>query len=318
MANWTNTAFLFPGQGSQEVGMGASLAASYPAARAIFAQADALLGTNLSTLCWTGPEADLNATFNTQPALYTSSIATLRAMEAALGPIRPALMAGHSLGELTALTAASALPFTDGLRLVQERGRLMHQAGEDQPGAMAAVLGLSAPEIQAVCAQAATETGSPLVLANDNCPGQIVISGAVQALERGMALATAAGAKRVVKLAVSIASHSPLMAPASAQFADAVAAATIFTPTVPVIGNVTAAPLAGPDEIRAELGAQLTASVRWTESIQFMLEAGITRFVEIGSGEVLSGLVKRIDRTAERITLNSADALAAFVASSAG
>ncbi len=318
MADWAHTALLFPGQGSQAVGMGASLAAHYPAARAIFAEADDLLGLAFSTLCWEGPEDQLNDTYNTQPALYITSIATLRALESALGAVRPALLAGHSLGELTALTAAGALPFADGLRLVRERGRLMRQAGADQPGAMAAVLGLDPEAIEAVCAQAAAETGAPLVLANDNCPGQIVISGAVEALERGMELATAAGAKKVVKLAVSIASHSPLMAPASAQFAQAVAAATLLPPAIPVIANVTARPLESPDAIRAELEAQLTASVRWTETIQHMLEAGITRFIEIGSGDVLSGLVKRIDRSAERVTLNSADALAAFVAASAG
>ncbi len=313
MTDWMQTAMLFPGQGSQEIGMGADLAAHYPAARAVFEEADALLSFPLSRLCWEGPEADLNDTYNTQPALFVTSIAALRALEAALGPVRPAFMAGHSLGELTALTAAGALSFADGLKLVRERGRLMQAAGEQNPGAMAAILGLEAPVLQALCEQAAAETGQPLVLANDNCPGQIVISGDVAAIDRGIALATAAGAKRAVKLAVSIASHSPLMAPAQAAFDAALAAVAWHPAEVTVVGNVTAAPLPDQAAIRAELGAQLTSPVRWTESMQYLLQAGVTRFIELGSGSVLTGLIKRIDRSAARVTLNDSASISAFV-----
>ncbi|MBN2469892.1 MAG: ACP S-malonyltransferase [Anaerolineae bacterium] len=313
MTDWTQTALLFPGQGSQEIGMGADLAARYPAARTAFEEADALLGFPLSRLCWEGPETELNDTYNTQPALFATSIAVLRALEAEIGPVRPAYMAGHSLGELTALTAAGALSFADGLRLVRERGRLMQAAGEQNPGAMAAILGLDTPALETICAQAAAETGQPLVLANDNCPGQIVISGDVAAIDRGIALATEAGAKRAVKLAVSIASHSPLMAPAQAAFDAALSAAGWQPGSATVIGNVSAAPLPDQAAIRAELGAQLTSPVRWTESMQYLLGAGITRFIEVGSGSVLTGLVRRIDRNAERVTLNDAASLAAFV-----
>lgn len=293
--------------------MGADIAAAFPAAREVYAAADELLGFSLSTLCWEGPEADLNDTFNTQPALYVTSIAILRALETELGPVTPAYVAGHSLGELTALTAANALPFEDGLRLVRERGRLMKQAGIENPGAMAALLGLSTESVNDVCQRAREETGQQLVLANDNCPGQIVISGHEAALERGMELATEAGAKRAVKLAVSIASHSPLMSSIADQFAQSVATSTLQAPAIPVIGNVTAAVLPDIAAIQQELTAQLTSSVRWTETMAALQSAGITRYVEIGSKDVLVGLVKRFDRSSERIALNTADGLQRFV-----
>lgn len=313
MTDWTTTAFLFPGQGSQEVGMGQTLAATYPAAQTIFEQADDLLGFSLSTLCWEGPAADLTDTYNTQPALYVTGMATLKALEAEVGPMQPAFVAGHSLGELTALTAAGALSFEDGLKLVRERGRLMKLAGEQNPGAMAAILGLSVEAIQSVCELASAETGKTLVLANDNCPGQIVISGDVEAIERGMVLAKEAGAKRVVQLPVSIASHSPLMTPIVENFQTALAQ-TIFTaPTTPIIGNVSAAALpADPDTIRQELSDQLTSAVRWTESMQVLLDSGISSFVEFGTKDVLSGLMRRINRKSTRITLNSAAKLGEF------
>lgn len=318
MSAWAETAFLFPGQGSQEIGMGADVAAHSPAAREVFEAADEILGVKLSQLCWQGPEDALNDTFNTQPALFVTSLAILKALEAELGPVTPGYMAGHSLGELTALCAAGALSFKDGLQLVRERGRLMKLAGEREPGAMAALLGLSTEDVQSVCAQAAQETGQRLVLANDNCPGQIVISGDVAALERGLELATEAGAKKAVRLAVSIASHSPLMASVSAEFQAAVDALPFQTPRVPVIGNVSAAPLRSVEAIRAELGAQLTSSVRWTESMQALLQSGVTTFVEIGSKDVLSGLIKRIERQAARHTLNNATTLGNFAQSFGG
>ncbi|MBI5669092.1 MAG: ACP S-malonyltransferase [Chloroflexi bacterium] len=313
MANWSTTAFVFPGQGSQQVGMGKDLAEAYPAARQTFVQADDVLGFSLSRLCFDGPEHDLNDTINTQPALYTAGIATLRALQSELPDAVPGFVAGHSLGEFTALAAAGALSFEDGLRLVRERGRLMKQAGTQSPGAMAALLGLDADQAWAVCRQASQQTGGVLVVANDNCPGQLVLSGDDATIEAGMALAKDAGAKRVVKLAVSIAAHSPLMESASVAFREALAATTFQPPTVPIYGNVNAAPLTSVDEIRTELDRQLTHSVRWTESVQAMIAAGAARFVELGPKDVLAGLMKRIDRNVPGAALNSVETLRAFV-----
>jgi [acyl-carrier-protein] S-malonyltransferase len=315
MGNWEHTAYLFPGQGSQEIGMGADLAQAYPVALDTFNEADTVLNFPLSRLCWEGPEDILSDTYNTQPALYVTSMAILRSLEAEIGPVKPAFVAGHSLGELTALAASGALSFAEGLKLVRERGRLMKLAGEQNPGAMAALLGLEADTVQTICETASLETGKPLVLANDNCPGQIVISGDIAALQRGMELATEAGARRVVKLAVSIASHSPLMNVISDQFRGALDATSFQAPAVPVIGNVNAAPLQSVAAIRDELGAQLTSSVRWTESMQVLQTSGVTRFIEIGSKDILSGLLRRIDRDSERITLNNAAALGNFIES---
>jgi [acyl-carrier-protein] S-malonyltransferase len=286
---------IFPGQGSQFVGMGAELARQYPIARETFAEADDILDFSLSDLCFHGPEADLNATVNTQPALYTAGIAALRVLNTLVPDWKPFAVAGHSLGEFTALTAAGALDFRDGLRLVRERGRLMAEAGDQQPGGMAALLGLDADVVRAVCQQASAETSAVVVLANDNCPGQIVISGQHAALERALELAKAAGARRAVRLAVSIAAHSPLMAAASQAFDEALARTPFTAPQVVIYGNVTAQPVTTVDEIRAELGQQLTSSVRWTESVQAMIAAGVTEFIELGAKDVLTGLLRRID-----------------------
>lgn len=296
MIDWAKTAFVFPGQGSQAVGMGKDIAESSAQARAIFEQADDLLGFSLSSLCFEGPDPDLNDTINTQPALYVCGIALLGALRAEFGEVQPAMMAGHSLGEFTALTAAGALTFEDGLRLVRERGRLMKLAGEQHPGAMAALLGLDAEAVRDLVRRASEETGRTLVLANDNCPGQIVISGDETALERGIELAKEAGAKRAVRLAVSIASHSPLMQPAADQFRGVLDQVNFTAPVVPVYGNVQAAPVTV-DGLREELSVQMTQSVRWTESVQAMIAAGVEVFVELGSGDVLTGLLKRIDRS---------------------
>lgn len=313
MVDWSTTAFVFPGQGSQTVGMGKDIAEAYRAAAETFAEADDILGYKLSALCFEGPEADLNDTTNTQPALYVMGVAVLRAIQIALPEARPALVAGHSLGELTALTAAGALPFADGVRLVRARGLLMAEAGQRSPGAMAAVLGLDADPVRAVCAQASEQTGARLVLANDNCPGQVVISGDEAALEAGMELCKQAGAKRVVKLAVSIAAHSPLMESAQEGFRHAVADAHIEAPTTPIIGNVHAAPLESASDIQTELANGLTHPVRWTESVQAMRRLGIAQFYELGPKDVLNGLIKRIDREASSTPVNSAAALAALI-----
>lgn len=313
MPDWSQTAFVFPGQGAQIVGMGKDIAAAFSTAQAVFEEADDILGFKLSTLCFEGPEDSLNDTINTQPALFVYGLAVLRVVEQAFPNQRPAVVAGHSLGELTALVAAQALPFADGLRLVRERGRLMKAAGDETPGAMAAILGLSAEVVQEVCAEAQQQTGGVLVLANDNCPGQLVISGDSRTLDLGVSLATEAGAKRAVKLAVSIAAHSPLMEPSAVAFRQALAGLPFEVPVSPVYANVTAAPLTDAAQIRQELEQQLTGAVRWTESVNAMIEAGITRFVEFGPKDVLAGLVKRIDRSKSRVVLEDLGTLQHFL-----
>ncbi len=293
---------LFPGQGSQEVGMGADIAAHSPAAAAIFQQADDILGFPLSQLCFEGPEDTLTDTINVQPALFVAGLAALRAVEEQLGhPIEAAAAAGHSLGEYTALVAAGALNFEDALRLVRERGRLMKLAGEIAPGGMAAIIALDTDKIAEICQQASAESGGPVVIANDNCPGQVVISGDEGALNRAMELATEAKARKVVRLAVSIAAHSPLMGAVQEEFAAAIAQADIRPPDFPVIANITARPLTDVDAIRQELVGQLQNSVQWTESMQYLIDQGNETFIEFGPGKVLAGLMKRIDRRFRRM-----------------
>ena len=298
----TQPILLFPGQGSQEVGMGADIAAHSPAAAAIFQQADDILGFPLSQLCFEGPEDTLTDTINVQPALFVAGLAALRAVEEQLGhPIEAAAAAGHSLGEYTALVAAGALNFEDALRLVRERGRLMKLAGEIAPGGMAAIIALDTNKIAEICQQASAESGGPVVIANDNCPGQVVISGDEGALNRAMELATEAKARKVVRLAVSIAAHSPLMGAVQEEFAAAIAQADIRPPDFPVIANITAQPLTDVDAIRQELVGQLQNSVQWTESMQYLIDQGNETFIEFGPGKVLAGLMKRIDRRFRRM-----------------
>lgn len=297
-------AFLFPGQGSQHVGMAQALAEAYPAARAALEEADQILGFSLSRLCFQGPEDVLTDTVNAQPALLAASIAALAALQSELGVLpRPALLAGHSLGEYTALVAANSITYADGLRLVRERGRLMKEAGARAPGMMAAILGLDEPTVAQICAEAAAATGGVVQIANDNCPGQIVISGDRTAMEHAMAALAQAGARKVVPLAVSIAAHSPLMAPAAEALAAAIRATEIRPPVAPILANTSATPLTEPEAIRAELVAQLTGSVRWTASMQRALDAGVTVFAEFGPGNVLTGLVKRIQRKTTRFNV---------------
>ncbi|HSG16454.1 MAG TPA: ACP S-malonyltransferase [Anaerolineae bacterium] len=295
-----SVAFLFPGQGSQHVGMGQGLYQAKPASRAVFDQADELLGFRLSTLCFDGPEERLTDTVNQQPALLVTSVAAWQAMSADnWSP--PDYVAGHSLGEFTALVIAGSLTFRDGLALVRRRGELMKAAGERAPGAMAAVLALDVAQLEAICRQAQEDTGRPVQVANDNCPGQVVISGDRIALDRAVDLAKQAGARKVVNLPISIAAHSALMESAASDFAIAVDDATIAPPKAPVIGNVSGLPMTSADEIRAELKAQLTSPVRWTGSMNYLLDQGVTDFVEVGPGEVLLGLMKRINRKAKRV-----------------
>ena len=279
--------------------MGQTLYEHSPEARAVFDQADALLGFPLSALCFAGPEEMLTDTLNQQPALFTTSMAMAAVLAAQDAP-PPSFVAGHSLGELSALAAAGSLTFADGLALVRRRGELMKAAGEQEPGAMAAVLGLDLPVVMDLCAQAAAQHGRPVQVANDNCPGQIVISGDKEALATAVSLAEAAGARKTVILPITIAAHSPLMASASADFATAVDDTPIHPPTIPIIGNVTARPLLTPEDIRAELKAQLTSSVLWTASMHYLLSQGVDTVVEVGPGDVLLSLMKRIDRQTKR------------------
>jgi len=298
-----NVAYVFPGQGSQVVGMGKEVHDASAAARATFDEADSILGVSLSTLAFEGPAEDLNDTFNAQPALLVASVAILRALEERTrldgAAIQPVVVAGHSLGEFTALVAAGSLSFPDALRLVRERGRLMREAGIERPGGMAAVLGLDEAPLVAVCEQASAH--GVINVANANCPGQIVISGEVAALEVAMDLAKEAGAKRVARLPVSIASHSPLMADASLKLKALTDALDLRDPRMPIVGNVSAEPIRTVDEIRAELGHHVERPVNWTGSVQQMIALGADTFVELGAGNVLAGLIKRIDRSVKTV-----------------
>ncbi len=286
-------AFLFPGQGSQSVGMGEALAQAHASARRTFDEADEILGFSLSALCFRGPAEVLTETRNAQPAILVTSIAALRVLTAERPDLPPpSYAAGHSLGEYSALVMAGALDFADAVRLTRARGELMAEAGAATPGSMAAVLGLEDAQVAAICAQAAAETGDVVQVANYNAPGQVVISGGERGIAAAIELARNARG-RVRVLAVSIAAHSALMAPAARRFAAHVADTPFREPRVPVIGNLTARPLTGPDEIRQELVGQLTGSVQWTQSVRFMA-AQVDRFVEIGPGQVLTGLVQRI------------------------
>jgi [acyl-carrier-protein] S-malonyltransferase len=287
-------AFLFPGQGSQFVGMGRELTEAYPEARSIFAQADDVLGFALSRLCFDGPEAELMDTVNAQPAILTHSIAALSVIERVAPDLKPGFLAGHSLGEFSALVAAGSLSFEDAVTLVRERGRLMKEAGQANPGGMAAVMPLGRDVLDEVCQEASALVGKPIQVANDNSPGQIVISGDNAALEKAMELAKARGARRVIRLQVSIASHSQLMKLAARSFRGELDAISFAPPRVRVIGNVYARPIELVD-LRDELEAQLTSPVRWTESVQYLAQQGVTTCIEIGPKDVLAGLVRRIE-----------------------
>lgn len=311
-------AFLFPGQGAQQVGMMADLADASSAAQALFETADAQLGYSLSELCFSGPAERLNDTDVSQPAMFVCSAAALAAMQEALADRVPAvaMMAGLSLGEYSALYAADAIDFEAALDLVAKRGRFMQEAAEAQPTAMASIIGLDEPEANRLCAAAAA--GSVLAPANFNCPGQIVISGDAAACERAVAMAKEFGAAGAIPLKVAGAFHTQFMAPAAEKLARAIAAVEIRPPRWPVIANVDAAAHGGAESIRAKLIQQVTSPVRWHESMLYMLAGGVDEFYEIGPGRVLAGLMRRIERGATVRSINSADALAKLAGELAG
>jgi [acyl-carrier-protein] S-malonyltransferase len=289
-------ALLFPGQGSQAVGMGRDLAEAFPAARDVFAEADEALGFALSTLCWEGPAEELTLTVNAQPALLVHSAAVWAVLRGA--GLDVVCAAGHSLGEFSAYHAAGSIGFADAVRTVRRRGELMLESGRARPGTMAAVLGLDDEVVEGVCREA-SDADAVVVPANFNSPGQVVVSGDAAAVERAGPMLVAAGAKKVQPLAVSGAFHSPLMAAAEEGLRERLESVELRAPAFPVVSNVTATPVTDADEARRLLVEQLTSPVRWTESVRTMLQMGAERFLEIGPGKVLTGMLKRIDRAAE-------------------
>jgi len=308
------TAFIFPGQGSQQVGMGKALVESFAAARTVFEEVDEALGEKLSATMWEGPAEALTLTANAQPALLAVSIAVVRVLEQERGldlARHAAFVAGHSLGEYSALAAAGSLSLADAARLLRVRGSAMQRAVPVGEGAMAALLGLDYEQAAEVAREAAA--GEVCEAANDNAPGQVVVSGSKAAVERAIALAQARGARRAILLPVSAPFHCALMQPAAEEMRDALRAAAVRAPVVPVIANVTAAPIQTPEDIRARLVEQVTGMVRWRESVAFMAGEGATRFVELGAGKVLTGLVKRIVEGASAEAVGIPEDVARFV-----
>jgi [acyl-carrier-protein] S-malonyltransferase len=304
-------AFVFPGQGSQYVGMGLALAEMSEAARGVFAEADAALDFPITELAWRGPAEELDLTINAQPALVASSIAYLRAMEeqrAASGsdPLVPAFCAGHSMGQFSAMVAAGTLGLGEAVRLVHERGRLMQASAPDTDGAMAAVLGLDPGALPDVLA--AGNAAGTVVLANDNAPGQIVLSGERGAVEAATEDARARGARRAIVLPVSVAAHSPLMADAAREIERIVDGVEFADPRVPLLSNASARPITTGAEARRELVEHLTSGVDWTRTVRTMVDAGVTTFIEVGPGRVLTGLIKRIAPDAVAQALDDAAA----------
>ncbi|MBI2854196.1 MAG: ACP S-malonyltransferase [Chloroflexi bacterium] len=293
------TAYVFPGQGAQRVGMGGDFFKVFPAARNIFERADEALGFSLSRLCFEGPSEELRLTINAQPAVMVVSLACLEAARTALADNLPApsFVAGHSLGEYTALVAAGALTLEEGVCLVRERGRLMHEAGQAQPGSMLAAVGADMEPLAALCRESGAE------IANINCPGQIVISGAKSDLERAVQIGQSVGIRKFIPLEVSGAFHSRLMRPAYDGLEKAVRRCNIRDITVPLVANVTASPVMDLEELRSELVGQICGCVQWQRSVQYMVDAGVSTFIEIGPGQVLSGLIRRTSKDVQTLNI---------------
>ena len=303
-------ALLFPGQGSQHVGMGKELADAFPGAAETFEEADAVLGFPLSRMMWEGPEQDLVLTMNAQPAILAHSVAVMRLVEDRLGDVTMA--AGHSLGEYSAHVAAGTVSFEEALALVRLRGELMAQAGRSRAGTMAAVLGMEDQDVEVLCADASEPPSSLVVPANFNSPGQVVISGDLEAIDRAAELASARGAKRFVRLTVSGAFHSPLMKPAEEGLQERLGAVDFCAPRFPVYCNVDACPVDEPEAARERLIRQLTRPVRWAASISAMLEDGASRFIELGPGNVLARLNRRVARGVESLSVGDPEQIAAL------
>ena len=306
VAEPVRAAYIFPGQGSQWVGMGRDLHNSFDSAKAVFRQADEALGFPLSRLCFDGPDDELCQTINAQPAIVTVSLAFLSALPDTVGSNdmpAPAYVAGHSLGEYTALAAAGVVDFAPAIYLARERGRLMHQAGLKRPGGMVAVIGLDETVLAEICAQTDTR------IANVNCPGQLVISGAKDNLSKAAALAEARGAYRTIPLLVSGAFHTPLMQPAVDGMSQIMANISFAEPLVPIIANTTAQEIATAQLVKDELLRQLCNSIQWQRSIEYMVDKGVSTFIEIGPGKVLSGLIKRINKNVRTLNIGDAQAI---------
>lgn len=323
----TKVAFLFPGQGSQAVGMGADVFASSPAAKQVFAAADDALGFSLSDLCFNGPEATLRDTINAQPAIVTVSLAYLAALQEALSsansswssPLTPAFVAGHSVGEWTALPVAGALDLKETILAVRERGRLMEHEGTVCPGGMSAVIAMDEEPLQQICQEATEQALADLsdtpahpgqgrvIIANYNAPGQIVISGEKHALDLAGELAKTRGAKRVIPLAVSGAFHSPVMRPAAEKLTATLVDLALRDASIPIVTNIDGAPHTEASTLREELAQQVAASVQWVKTIQHLAGAGVTTFIEIGPGQALAGMVKRIARGSTILNVGKAE-----------
>jgi [acyl-carrier-protein] S-malonyltransferase len=308
----SKTALLFAGQGAQVVGMGKDLAEKFPTAKTWFDRANAALGYDLASICFHGPEPELTRTENAQPGIFLVSWVAFQLFKEQLPSLKFDATAGLSLGEFTALAAAGAMSFEDGLRVVRQRGRFMQEACDATRGGMAAVIGLDEAPTREVCA------GAGVVLANLNCPGQLVISGETDKIAKAMELAKIKGAKRAMPLQVAGAYHSPLMASARSKLQAELVKITISPPMVPVISNVTAQAHGAPDEIRARLVEQVTASVLWEKSMRQLLAQGFTRFIELGPGKALSGFMKRIDKSAHLFNVSDAEGLVATTSALAG
>ena len=306
MAELSKVAYVFPGQGSQSTGMGLDLYDSYPSAKAVFDEADDSLGFPLSHICFEGPDEELTKTHNVQPAILAVSIACLKAIgeDAIVNFPSPTFVAGHSLGEYTALVAAGALGLADAVLLVRERGRLMYKAGLKNPGSMLAVIGLDEETVKDISLHSGTE------ISNINCPGQIVISGATQALAEADKLARARGARVLIPLKVSGAFHSALMEPVIAEFSKIVSNVRFQPPSIPVISNVTARPLTDADSIKEELVKQLRNCIQWQGSVEYMVHSGATIFYEIGPGRVLSGLIRRNNSELQTFNISGVEDIA--------